>query len=74
MHAATSDRLENAVRENVFWQMERLKESSIVYDLLQQQQIKIVGGYFDLETGKVSILNVTTGQRSTIQVNHIHAF
>ena len=68
------DRLENAIRENVFWQMERLRESSIVCDLLQQQQIKIIGGYFDLETGKVSILNVMIGQRSTIQVNHIHAF
>ncbi|MBD2092705.1 carbonic anhydrase [Microcoleus sp. FACHB-1515] len=68
------DRLENAIRENVFWQMERLKESSIVCDLLQQQQIKIIGGYFDLETGKVSIFNVITNHRSTIQVNHIHAF
>lgn len=68
------DRLENAIRENVFWQMERLKESSIVCDLLQQQQIKIVGGYFDLETGKVSVFHVVTNQRSTIQVNHMHAF
>lgn len=68
------DRLENAVRENVFLQMDRLKESTVICSLLQQRQIKLVGGYFDLETGKVSIFNILTDQRSTIQVNRIHAF
>lgn len=66
--------LENAVRENVFLQMERLKESAVITQLLNERQIKLAGGYFDLKTGKVSIFNVLTSQSSTIRVNRLYAF
>ncbi|MBD3885529.1 carbonic anhydrase [Phormidium tenue FACHB-886] len=68
------DPLENAVRENVFLQMERMQESAVVNRLLHEKQIKLVGGYFDLNTGKVSIFKVLTSSRETIRVNRIYAF
>lgn len=68
------DRLENAVRENVFLQMERLKESMVIARLLDERKIKLVGGYFDLKTGRVSIFNVLTSQSPTIRVNRLCAF
>ena len=68
------DRLENAVRENVFLQMEKLKESFLIARLLNEGQIKLAGGYFDLRTGKVSIFNVLTSHFSTIRVNRLYAF
>lgn len=68
------DRLENAVRENVFLQMEKLKESPLITRLLNEKQIKLAGGYFDLKTGKVSIFNVLTSHTSTIRVNRLYAF
>jgi carbonic anhydrase len=68
------DSVENAVRENIFLQMERLQQSSILTRFLYERQIKLVGGYFDLNTGKVSIFKVLTSQQSTIRVNRIYAF
>jgi carbonic anhydrase len=68
------DRLENAVRENVFLQMEKLKESPLIIRLLNEGQIKLAGGYFNLKTGKVSIFNVVTSHASTIRVNRLYAF
>jgi len=68
------DRLENAIRENVFLQMEKLRESALITRLLDEGQIKLAGGYFDLRTGKVSIFNVLTSQASTIRVNRIYVF
>jgi carbonic anhydrase len=68
------DRVENAVRENVFLQMERLQQSSVVARLLDERQIKLVGGYFDLNTGQVSIFKVLTSSQSAIRVNRIYAF
>lgn len=68
------DRLENAVRENVLLQMERLKESTLITRLLNERQIKLAGGYFDLKTGAVSIFSVLTAPRSTIRVNRLCAF
>jgi carbonic anhydrase len=68
------DRLENAVRENILLQMERLKESAVITRLLDERQIKLAGGYFDLRTGKVSIFNVLTSRKSTIRVNRRYAF
>lgn len=68
------DPVENAVRENVFLQMERLQNSSIVARFLHERQIKLAGGYFDLNTGEVSIFKVLTSQQSTIRVNRVYAF
>lgn len=50
--------LENAAKANVFLQMERLLASSLVVRLIHEHQLKLVGGYYNLESGQVSILSV----------------
>ncbi|ARV60466.1 carbonic anhydrase [Nostocales cyanobacterium HT-58-2] len=53
----TGDIQENAVRANIQYQAEKLQESSTVLaKLVQQNKLKIVGAYYDLDTGKVSIV------------------
>ncbi len=48
--------LDKAVKANVTYQVETLKKSPILSDLIAQQKLKIVGAYYDLNTGKVSLV------------------
>jgi carbonic anhydrase len=50
------DRVENAVKANVRLQANRLKASPVLNQLIQEGKLKIVGGYYDLDTGAVTIL------------------
>ena len=50
------DRVENAVKANVRLQANRLKASPVIDRLIQQGKLKVVGGYYDLDTGAVTIL------------------
>lgn len=50
------DRLENACKANISLQMERLKSSPVLSQLIGENKLKIVGGYYDLDTGAVSLL------------------
>lgn len=50
------DAVENAVVANVQYQIERLKRSRLLIESLQSGKLKIVGGRYDLDTGKVSII------------------
>lgn len=50
------DPLTNAIKANIKLQVERLKNSVILTQLLEKGQLKIVGAYYDLDTGKVSLL------------------
>lgn len=50
------DPVENAVVANVQYQIERLKRSRLLTESLQSGKLKIVGGRYDLDTGKVSII------------------
>lgn len=52
-----TDKLESAIKANVLYQVEVLQQSSIIGDLLDKKQLKIVGGYYDLSTGKVTVLS-----------------
>jgi carbonic anhydrase len=52
------DKVENAVKANVRLQANRLKASPVINQLIQEGKLKIVGGYYDLDTGKVTILPV----------------
>lgn len=53
----TGDIEQNAVIANVQYQVERLKEtSSILSGLIRQGKLKIIGGRYDLDTGRVTIL------------------
>ncbi|WP_337885248.1 carbonic anhydrase [Fischerella thermalis] len=50
------DKLENACKANVRAQIEKLKKSTVLSQLIQENKLKIVGGYYDLDTGKVTII------------------
>ena len=49
----SKDALEMAVKANVMYQMEKLKTSPVLTELINKGELKIVGGYYDLDTGKV---------------------
>jgi carbonic anhydrase len=52
----TGDRLENACKANVVLQAQRLKASPVISKLIAENKLKVVGGYYDLDTGAVNIL------------------
>lgn len=51
------DPLENAAKANVLLQIEQLKTSPVLTQLIQEGKLKIVGGYYDLDTGTVSLVS-----------------
>ncbi len=50
------DTVENAVVANVQYQIEQLKRSRLLTERLESGKLKIVGGRYDLDTGKVGII------------------
>ncbi|MBD2530014.1 carbonic anhydrase [Nostoc flagelliforme FACHB-838] len=52
----SGDAVENAVVANVQYQIERLKRSQLLTEQLESGKLKIVGGRYDLDTGKVTII------------------
>jgi carbonic anhydrase len=50
------DKVENAVKANVRLQAQRCKASPVLNQLIEEGKLKIVGGYYDLDTGKVTIV------------------
>ncbi len=50
------DPLENACKANIAYQVEKLKASPVLTDLIATGKLKIVGGYYDLDTGTVSLV------------------
>jgi carbonic anhydrase len=53
----TGDIEENSIISNVQYQVEKLKEAStILSNLIEQGKLKIVGGRYDLATGKVTLV------------------
>jgi carbonic anhydrase len=53
------DSVENAVKANVRLQANRLKDSPVINKLVEEGKLKIVGGYYDLDTGAVEIVPMT---------------
>lgn len=51
------DRLENVCKANVMLQIERLKASPVISQLIQENKLKVVGAYYDLDTGAVSLVS-----------------
>ncbi|BBD63911.1 carbonic anhydrase [Nostoc commune NIES-4072] len=51
------DKLENACKANVLAQIEKLKSSSVLSELIKSEKLKIVGGYYDLDTGRISLVS-----------------
>ncbi|MEG4840577.1 carbonic anhydrase [Microcoleus sp. B9-D4] len=50
------DKLENACKANVVLQANKLKASPVISQLIAENKLKVVGGYYDLDTGAVNIL------------------
>lgn len=50
------DPIENAVQQNVRYQLEQVKKSELVARRLAAGSLKLVGSRYDLDTGEVSIL------------------
>ena len=50
------DRIDNAVIANVQYQLEVLNKSKLLTDLVTQGKLQIVGGWYDLDTGEVTII------------------
>lgn len=50
------DAVDNAVTANVQYQIERLQRSPLLQERLQSGQLKIVGGRYDLDTGRVVVI------------------
>ncbi|MBN3924156.1 carbonic anhydrase [Nostoc sp. NMS4] len=53
----SGDKLENACKANVLAQVKKLKSSTVLSDLISAEKLKIVGAYYDLDTGKISIVD-----------------
>ena len=52
------DKVENAVKANVKLQASRLKDSPVISQLIQDNKLIVVGGYYDLDTAAVQIIPV----------------
>ena len=50
------DRVQNLVKENIFLQIERLHTSEVISQLVQEGKLKVVGAYYDLDTGEVHLI------------------
>jgi carbonic anhydrase len=50
----TGDKLKNATLNNIKNQIATLKDSPVIADLIAKGQLKIVGGFYDLDTGLVT--------------------
>lgn len=50
------DPVDNAVTANVQYQLEQLKRSPLLSERLQAGTLKIVGGRYDLDTGRVTLI------------------
>lgn len=53
----SGDKVENACKANVLAQVKKLKSSSVLSELIKADKLKIVGGYYDLDTGEISIVS-----------------
>jgi len=54
LDSQTGDQLEKAIKANVLYQIETLKSSPVISQLIEEGKLKIVGGYYDLDTGSVT--------------------
>jgi len=52
------DRVANAVTANIKLQAQRVKQSPVISQLILQGRLLVVGGYYDLDTGAITIVPV----------------
>jgi len=54
----TGSLVENAIRQNVLLNVETLRTSEpVLADLVKQNRLRVVGGVYDLATGRVEVLS-----------------
>jgi len=53
----SGDKLENACKANILAQVEKLKSSPVLSELIKTEKLKIIGGYYDLDTGRISVVS-----------------
>ena len=51
------DQVENACKANVSYQVEKLKSSPVLSGLIKEGKLKVVGGYYDLDNGRVTMVS-----------------
>ena len=51
------DRIANTVKANVFLQKERVKSSPVISQLIKEGKLLVVGAYYNLETGEVTLIS-----------------
>lgn len=49
--------IKKATEANVLYQINRLKQSPVISELIANNKLKIVGGYSNLETGEITLLS-----------------
>jgi carbonic anhydrase len=52
----SGDRVTNAIKANVRLQVQRLQTSSVITSAVQAGKLKVVGAYYDLDTGEISLV------------------
>ena len=50
------DRIANAVRRNVALTIDQLRQSPVIASLERQGKVKLVGGYYSLDSGQVELI------------------
>ena len=53
----SGDKLENACKANILAQVKKLESSPVLSKLIGEEKLKIAGAYYDLDTGKISIVS-----------------
>jgi carbonic anhydrase len=53
----SGDRLTNAIKRNVSLQVQRLQNSSVISSAVRAGKLKVVGAYYDLDTGAISLVS-----------------
>lgn len=51
------DELENAIKANVVLEIERITASPVISKLIEEGKLKVIGGVYDLDTGKVNFIS-----------------
>ena len=52
----TGDPLAKSVKANVSLQVSKLKASTVLADLIASGQLKVVGAYYDLDAGTITLV------------------
>lgn len=53
----SKEAIKKATNANVLYQIQKLKKSPVLAELIAQDKLKIVGAYYDLDTGEITLLS-----------------